>query len=137
MESAARQRPPFLLREERVEHVVRDRARRSAVNAVLEEHHAGDLGLVARREEHEPAVVAQILVGLAGRALALVRDHLRRAGLARHVVRPSRACRRCRRRSPPSTAVADRLQLAGIDARPATAAAAAAPASSRSHRRPP
>ena len=37
----------------------------AAVHAVLEEHDAGDLRVVARREEHEPAVVAQVLVGLA------------------------------------------------------------------------
>src|SRR5207244_2764368 len=59
-----RQRTSFLLREERVEDVMRDRRGVRSVNAVLEKHDAGDLGLVARREEEEPAVVAQVLVAL-------------------------------------------------------------------------
>src|SRR5438094_703190 len=75
------QRAPFLLRKERIENVMRDERRVRAVYAVLEEHDAGDLGIVARREEHEPAVVAQVLGRLAGRRLPLVRDHLRRSRL--------------------------------------------------------
>ena len=58
-----RQRPPFLLREVGLDHVLGDRRAEVAVLAVLGEDHAGDLRVVARREEHEPAVVAQVLVG--------------------------------------------------------------------------
>ena len=41
--------------------MLRDRRGVRAVHAVLEEHDAGNLRVVARREEHEPAVVAQVL----------------------------------------------------------------------------
>ena len=71
-----------------------------AVLAVLREDDAGDLRVVLRHHEHEPAVIAQILIGLAARALlALVRNHLRGAGLAGDVAARD-ACRdrRCRRR---------------------------------------
>src|SRR5438874_1953849 len=50
-----------LLREERCEDVMRHRGGVRSVDAVLEEHDTGYFGVVARREEHEPAVVAQIL----------------------------------------------------------------------------
>ena len=76
---------------------MRDRRGVGAVDAVLEEHHAGDLRVVARREEHEPAVVAQVLAALGAPRRALVRDHLRGAGLAAHVVPGIRARPPCRR----------------------------------------
>ena len=51
---------------------------------MLAEDDAGDFRIVARREEDEPAVIAQVALGAAGRLLAaLQRNHLRRAGLAR------------------------------------------------------
>jgi len=43
---------------------MRDTGGVAAVNAVLEEHNAGDLRIVFRREEHEPAVVTQVAGGL-------------------------------------------------------------------------
>src|SRR5690348_2626175 len=52
-----RQRPPFLLGEVGFENVLRHRGGVGAVDAVLEEHDAGDLRIVARREEREPAVI--------------------------------------------------------------------------------
>src|SRR4029077_13686544 len=83
-----RQRASFALCEERFEHMFRDRRRRrTAMAAVLDEHHPGDLRVVARREKHEPAVVPEILVRLAlGGLPAFERDDLGRAGLARYVV---------------------------------------------------
>ena len=55
-----RQRQAVLLGEERLHHVLGDRRGRRAVLAVLGEDHAGDLRIVTRREEHEPAVVAGV-----------------------------------------------------------------------------
>ena len=54
------QRPAFLLGEVGVDDVLGDRRGQVAVLGVLGEDHAGDLRVVARREEHEPAVVAQV-----------------------------------------------------------------------------
>src|SRR5215475_1336521 len=58
----------------------------AAVHAVLEEHDAGNLRVVTRSEEDEPAVVAEIPVCLAGRGLALVGDDLSGPRLAAHIV---------------------------------------------------
>ena len=81
-----RQRLAFLLRVIGRDDVLRDRRAEIAVLGVLGEDDAGEHGVVLRREEDEPAVVAQILVGAAlGRLAALQRDHLRRAGLPRDV----------------------------------------------------
>ena len=56
-----------------------------AVHAVLGEDHAGDLRVVARREEHEPAMVAQVL-RRPRRGASRVGDDLCRAGLAADVL---------------------------------------------------
>src|SRR5271154_3831613 len=81
-----RQRAAFPLGEERVENVMRHQRRIRAVHTVLEKHDTGNLGIVLRSKEEEPAVVAQVLAGLAGGRLALVRDDLRRSSLPGHVV---------------------------------------------------
>ncbi len=49
---------------------------------VLAEDDAGDLRVVPRREEDEPAVVAQVAAAAARGLASLVGDHLRGAGLA-------------------------------------------------------
>src|SRR5438876_408687 len=69
-----------------------------------------------RCEAHEPAVVAQVLVGLPLRRLgALVRNHLRRAGLARHVVAGhARAAAGARAVDDEPESVADRLDRLGL-----------------------
>ena len=59
----------FLLGEVGFDDVLGDRRGQIAVLAVLGEDDAGDLRVVARREEHEPAVVAQVLRCLRGRAV--------------------------------------------------------------------
>ena len=81
-----RQRLPFLLGVIGRDDVLRDRRAEIPVLGVLGEDDASDHGVVPRREEDEPPVVAQILVGAALRRLAaLQRNHLRRSGLARDV----------------------------------------------------
>ena len=52
---------------------------------VLAEDHAGDLRVVPRREEDEPAMVAQVAAAAPRGQASLVRNHLRGAGLARDV----------------------------------------------------
>ena len=59
----------LLLGEKRVQDVLRDGRRVRAMNAMLEEHHAGYLRIVARSEEDEPAVVAQLPWCSRGRSL--------------------------------------------------------------------
>src|SRR5262249_60892243 len=68
--------------------VVRHRRRIGPVEPVLEEHDAGDLRVVARREEDEPAVVAEVgvLVQLLRAQAVLIGDDLRRPRLAADVV---------------------------------------------------
>src|SRR6478672_12333994 len=56
-----RQRTSVLLREKHIENVMRDGRRVRSMNAVLQEHDAGNRRMIARGEEHEPAVVAQVL----------------------------------------------------------------------------
>src|SRR6185312_7233825 len=83
-----RQRLAVLLGEERRQDVMRDRGGVGAVDAVLEEDDAGNLRVVARREEDEPAVVAVVdvlVLGLRDEARR-VGDYLRGAGLAADVV---------------------------------------------------
>src|SRR6185503_15763494 len=59
-----------LFGEECFEHVFRDRrGPGAAMTAVFHEHDAGNLRVVAGREEDEPAVVAQVLRRLALRGL--------------------------------------------------------------------
>ena len=53
MRRRSRQRPPFLLRKERLENVTRHRRGVGAVDPVLEEDHPGDLRVVPGREEDE------------------------------------------------------------------------------------
>src|SRR5205823_1529241 len=104
------------LREERIQHMAPDRRRRdAAMAAVLDEDRSCNLRIVARREEHEPAVVAQVLVGLPLRRLgALVRNHLRRARLARHVVAGHpRAAAGARAVDDEPESIADRLDRLG------------------------
>src|SRR3954453_8693280 len=62
--------------EVRRKNVMRQRSRVRAVDAVFQEHDAGNLRVVARSEENEPAVVAQVLPVPRGKP-PLVRDHLR------------------------------------------------------------
>ena len=61
-----RQRLAVLLGEVGLHDVLRDRRRGRAVLVVLAENDAGDFGIVARREEDEPAVVAEVALGTAG-----------------------------------------------------------------------
>src|SRR5207237_9907549 len=75
-----------LLREIRRQDVMRHGGGVRTVEAVLEEDHSGNRRVVARREEDEPAVVAQILAAPRGRQASGVRDHLRGARLAADVV---------------------------------------------------
>ena len=85
------------------------------MDAVLQEHDAGHGRMIARREEHEPAVVAQVLARPRGGASS-VRDHLRRPGLARNILAGDsgrRAGATAVHHHPES--VADRLQLFRID----------------------
>jgi hypothetical protein len=84
------------------------------VNAVLEEDDARDRRVIARRED-EPAVVAEILARCA-LPRGLVRDHLRGAGLARHVlILDARPPTRAAGVDDHPEAVANRLQLLVID----------------------
>jgi len=64
------------VRKERIEHVVRNRSSGiAAVAAVLGKYDAGNPRTVARREEDEPPVIAQISCRLASRrGFALVRN---------------------------------------------------------------
>ena len=59
----------LLLGEPRLHHVLRDRRGEVAVLGVLGEHDAGNGRILRRREEHEPAVVAQVAVAAGARAL--------------------------------------------------------------------
>ena len=72
----------------------------AAVIAVLDEDDAGNLRVVARREEHEPAVVAQVLVGLAAAAAVPWFEMTCAVPVLPDTSSPvdARACRRCRRR---------------------------------------
>ena len=100
-----RQRPPFLLREVRLDDVLGDRRAEVAVLVVLAEDHAGDLRVVRRREEHEPAVVAQVAVRCrAPPARPWFEITCAVPVLPRRRARECARGRRCRRRSPPSTA---------------------------------
>ena len=64
-----------------------DRSCVRTVHAVFEKDNARDFGIVARRKKGKPSVVTQVPLGVAGRrSLTGVRDHLRGAGLAGHVV---------------------------------------------------
>ena len=79
------QRPAFLLREDTSRGCGARSAPRSVPCSPCSANTTPAISrVVARREEHEPAVVAQVQVGppLAARLRALERDHLRRAGLA-------------------------------------------------------
>ncbi len=64
-----RQRPAFLLRVIGLDHVLGDGRAEIAVLVVLAEDHAGDLRIVLRGEEDEPAVVAQVRSAAVRRAL--------------------------------------------------------------------
>ena len=76
----------------------------AAVDAVLEEHDAGNLRVVARREEHEPAVVAQVLVVLPGRgACPAFEITCAVPGLARRRRSPSTCALAARCRAPLTT----------------------------------
>src|SRR5687768_4923149 len=70
--SQRRKRAPFLLGEIRLDHVLGDRRAQVAVLVVLAEDDAGDLRVVARREEDEPAMVAQVSAAAPRRLPALV-----------------------------------------------------------------
>ena len=91
----------------------------SAVDAVLEEDHTGDLRLVARREEDEPAIVAQVLARPSGGDTAGIRDHLRASRLPGYVVArqpcPSSSRRGIIRIDHQPHAIADRLELFRIE----------------------
>jgi hypothetical protein len=63
--------------------VPRDDRGGCSVLCVLGEHGTCDLGIVARREEDKPPVVAKIQSLAAGQGLALVRDDLRGSGFSR------------------------------------------------------
>ena len=81
-----RQRQAVALREIGLHDVLGDGGAEVAVLRMLDEHHARHFGIVLGRHEHEPAVIVQVAVGLAaGTLFTLVRNHLRRAGLAGHV----------------------------------------------------
>ena len=58
---------PFLLGEVGLDQVLGDRGAQVAVLVVLAEDHARDLRVVLGREEHEPAVVAQVAAAVACR----------------------------------------------------------------------
>src|SRR4051812_34781091 len=82
------QRSPFLLREERLQDMPGNRrSGDSAVPAMLHEYDSGDLRVIPRREEYEPPVVPQILVGPPLRRFgAFEGDDLGGARLARNVI---------------------------------------------------
>ena len=63
-----RQRPAFLLGEIGLDDVLGDRRGEEPCSPCSAKIDAGDLRVVARREEHEPAVVAQVLAALPRRA---------------------------------------------------------------------
>ncbi len=76
-----RQRTAFLLGEIGFHRVLGDWGAQIPVFGVLGENHAGDLRLVVRREEHEPAVIADVHLAL-HRLGSRERNHLRGPGLA-------------------------------------------------------
>ena len=87
---------------------------------MLEEHDTRDGRLVAGREEHEPAVIAQVaaLAGALRRHAPRVRDHLGATGLARDIVSlDARRASGARAVDDEPQPVADRLQLVWIDLR--------------------
>src|SRR5512132_768264 len=110
-----RERLPIVLGEIRVQDVVRERGRVRSVDAVLQKYDAGNLRVVTRCEEHEPAVVAEIAVGACG-STPRVRDDLRGSRFPADVVShdPRSAARAAGVHDHPH-AVADRLKLFGRD----------------------
>ena len=88
-----------------------------AVYAMFEKDDAGNLRIIARREKWEPAVVAEVLGGVARRCqLTGVGNDLGGAGLARNVVaRELRVVPGARAVDHQEETIANRLQMLRLD----------------------